>query len=79
MGTFQDDLDKRLRRVCGVTDDTLRVEQSTETIGGGYCETCWWEDEVIRVSVYGVDGKVVAEQDFDELGELMRAVDEVEL
>lgn len=79
MGTFQEDMDKRLRRLCGVTDDSLKVTQDSKTISGGYCETCWYEDEVIEVAVFDDQGKEVASTQYYDLGDLMRALDEVEL
>lgn len=79
MGTFQEDMDKRLRRLCNVTDDSLRVTQDSKTIYGGYCESCWYEDEVIEVVVYNEDGSELASTQYYDLGDLMRELDEVEL
>ena len=78
MGSFKEDYDKRLRRVCGVTDDTLRVEETSRTVYGGYCETCAYEEELIEINVW--DGRTkVATKDFYDMGELIRAMDKVTL
>ena len=79
MGTFKEEYDKRLRRLCGVTDDTLNVVEDSETVYGGYCETCWYEEEVVTVTVYDADHKQVAKQQFYDASDLIRALDEVEL
>lgn len=89
--SFKDEMDKRLRRLCGVTDDTLEIviDTASETIthwqhmSCEYTETNSWT--VVKVMKY-YDRKnspywrdVVAEVKFDDLGALMRALDEVEL
>ena len=79
MGSFKEDYDKRLRRLCGVTDDTLRVSEDSETVYGGYCETCRYEEQVIIISVCNSDRVVIGRRQFYDMGELVRAMDEVTL
>lgn len=78
MGSFKEDYDKRLRRICGVTDDTLKVVEDSETVYGGYCETCRYEEDVIVVKVYK-DGTVIKQEQFYDMGELIRAMDDITL
>jgi hypothetical protein len=79
MGTFKEDYDKRLRRVCGVSDDSLKVVEDSETVYGGYCETCWYEDEFVTVTVYAEDGSELAKESFYYMEDLIAALDQVEL
>lgn len=78
MGNFKEDYDKRLRRICGVTDDTLRVIEDSETVYYGYCETCRFTEEVITVKVYK-NGQVISEREFDYMSDLIKELDEIEL
>lgn len=89
--SFKEEMDKRLRRACGITDDSLEVfiDTATETItewAGYSCEytetNSWTVVKVIKFydkenNPYWKD--VVAEKKFKDLGALMRALDEVEL
>lgn len=76
MGSFSEEYDQRLRRVCGITDDTLSVNEDSKTVYGGYCETCAYEEQVIEITV--LDGRTkVASRQFYDMGELVRAMDEV--
>lgn len=89
--SFKDEMEQRLRRICGVTDDTLDVsiETATETITHWQYMSCEYDEtnswtivKVVRFydkehNKYWKD--TVAEKKFKDLGELMRALDEVEL
>jgi len=94
--SFKEEMDKRLRRLCGVTDDSLDVvmNTATETItewAGYSCEftetNSWTVVKIIndtpfegRESYAAKQKRItVAEKKFKDLGELMRALDEVEL
>lgn len=80
--SFQDEFEKRLRRVCGVTDDSRTVTYRVETWSGfGGCETCGdnGAKSEIEVRVYASETERTASRDFDDLGDLMRALDAVEL
>lgn len=87
MTNFQEEYDKRLRRVAGVTDDSLKVEtelDKTEGYWEGYCDTCQYYNEgttFVRIRVYEEDDHytAVATKDFNDMGELIRALDAVEL
>lgn len=79
--SWRDEYDQRLRRVVGVEDDSLPVIEDSETRSSGGCETCWFDYTVVVVKVY-TDWKrsqVVAEREFCDTGELLRAMDEVTL
>lgn len=93
MSKFQKEFDQRLRRVCGITDDTKRVRYD-EDIDPGHqtCFQCYPDDYgsfdygpeyKVRVTVYEERGTYqtvgIAEKVFDGLADLMRALDEVEL
>lgn len=93
MSKFQEEFDKRLRRVCGITDDTKRVRYD-EYLDGGY-QTCYNCDPgsygsfdygpsyKIEVSVFYEKGTyqviTVAQRTFDGMADLMRALDEVKV
>jgi len=87
--SFKEEMDKRLRRICGVTDDSLVVvmNTATETItewAGYSCEytdtNSWTVVKVIKTLHEPTRWtETVAEKKFSDLGELMRALDEVEL
>jgi hypothetical protein len=77
--SFTDEMEKRLRRVMGVTDDEewVNYEIEKENGYGGGCDTCGYGADTGRVyvTVY-CDGK---SREFSDLGELMRALDAVQL
>ena len=86
MTSFEEEYNKRLRRVAGVTDDTYSVEVNMEVTEGGWtggCETCEWYEEgkaFVVVRVYSVEAySTIASVEFDDMGELIRALDAVEL
>lgn len=70
MNAWEKEYERRLRRVAGVTDDTVNVyvESRAWPIGGG-CETCGFEAEV-EIAVWAGN----AHKDFDDIGALMRAL-----
>lgn len=73
MNAWEKEYERRLRRVAGVTDDTVQVYvDSRAWVNGGGCETCGSEAEV-DITVWA--GKVT--RDFDDVGDLMRALVEV--
>jgi hypothetical protein len=78
MGSFKEEYDKRLRRICNVTDDTLRVTEDSKTVYEGYCETCRYSEEVIEINVWN-GNTVVTSRQFYDMGELIRAMDRVTL
>jgi hypothetical protein len=84
MASFQEEFDKRLRRVCGVTDDSLRVSYWEYVHDSGWSghpyDTNHGASYEIEVSVE-VDRKThnIIHKKFTSLGELMSKMDEVEL
>ena len=80
---FKAEYERRLRRVCGVTDDTLNVTEDSETRYGGGCNTCAYEYTVIVVTVFSGDKDystaktTVATMEFSGMGKLMRALTEI--
>lgn len=87
MPSFSEEFDKRLRRVCGVTDDSRTVSYENEFDKSMFqgCETCGYggDDDRTYVTVYvdGPDNKWEGRvtKEFGDLGEMMRAMDAVEL
>jgi hypothetical protein len=88
--SFQEDFNKRLRRLNGVTDDTTIVStyEDTGVSYEGYCETCSYTVGTYEFVVtiyerdedrYGSMGKVVARSTYGDMGELIRDLDSVEL
>jgi hypothetical protein len=87
--SFKEEYDKRLRRVCGITDDTLRVTEDSEIKYGGNCVTCPYEYSVLVVVVWkagvnenatGWSEKLVeATREFNRMSDLLNAMNEVEL
>jgi hypothetical protein len=83
MATWEQEYERRLRRVAGVTDDSLavRVEVEAEREWSGGCETCGWYTETSFVNVYVGAGYNVVTRTFTgetAVAELMRALAEVE-
>lgn len=92
MSDFQKEFEQRLRRVCGITDDTKRVRYDEDLDQGysSYCPECNPYDSYdygasykIEVTVYEEKGTykviTIAQRSFAGMAELMRALDAVEL
>lgn len=86
MAGFEEEYQRRLRRVGGVFDDSLKVWiESGEDKGywSGGCETCeYYIDGAPFVKIY-VETKINWEPkreiaSFEDMGELIRALDEVD-
>jgi hypothetical protein len=88
MTTFQEDYERRLRALLKVPKDALDVFLDTSYEGGGPvgCDTCCdWADPSIALEARWRElspaGKRVARfasRSFEELGELIRALDAVD-
>lgn len=84
--SFKEDYDRLLRRVCGVTDDTLKVTEDSDIRYGGGCETCAYEYQVVIVTVWkkGSSGTgwkkdtIEAEKEFDSWSTLINALDKID-
>ena len=87
MSNFEEEYNKRLRRVAGITDDSVTVQVESGQEEGrwsGGCETCafYMEGEpfVRIVELNSERYPFRAEKaSFSDMGELIRALDEVEL
>ena len=88
MGNYEDEFKQRLRRVCGVTDDTADVTYELDSEEGyGGCDTCGYggssDRAYVEVIVHKYGGRkadtIYERREFEDLGELMRALEEVEL
>jgi hypothetical protein len=89
MPSFSEEFDKRLRRVCGVTDDSRAVSYESEFEKSSFqgCDTCGYGGDNDRTYVtVTVEGPAPANswsgriyKEFGDLGELMRALDAVVL
>ena len=86
MSNFETEYYQRLRRVAGITDDSVQIELESGQNDGywaGGCETCNFyiegEPYVKIVRIY--DGYPYSEdlKSFGDMGELIRALDAVEL
>jgi hypothetical protein len=79
--SWRDEYDQRLRRVVGITDDSLPVIEDSETRWSGGCETCNFSYEVVVVQVFSdwKRGTVMAEKEFYDMGTLLAAMDKVTL
>jgi hypothetical protein len=85
--SFSEEFDKRLRRVCGVEDDTRSVSYEVEFDKAYFtgCDTCGYggDDDrtYVTVTVMGEDNswRGQTSREFPDLGSLMRAVDDVTL
>lgn len=97
MAGFEEEYNKRLRRVAGIFDDSVRVEiegDVTEGYWEGYCETCQYYQEgtpfikIVRVieepytNYLGEEDVLERREEiarFDDMGELIRKLDEIDL
>ena len=78
MSTWKDEYDRRCRRLLGVEDDILAVYVDTDW-GGGGCETCGYGGEgSVTIRVETETGRFIS-RDFDDVGDMIRALDEVSL
>lgn len=82
MSSFEEDYNKRLRRVAGLEDDTIEVRAASDSEDGyweGYCETCqYWNEGKTFVKIQRMDTYEVLST-FEDMGDLIRALDAVEL
>jgi hypothetical protein len=84
MSSFQEDMDKRMRRVCGVVDDSLKVafyEHLSDSNWSGYADdTDFGASYEIEVVVYEEDGiKRLGSVTFSSLYYFIHALEGVEL
>lgn len=86
MSNFEEEYKKRLRRVVGIFDDTVEIEVRSGTEDGywdGFCETCeYWNEGEPFVKIYArtsEDSYLTEKASFRDMGELIRALDEIEL
>jgi hypothetical protein len=82
MSSFKEDMDKRMRRVCGVVDDSLPVvfhEHLTDSNWSGYADdTDFGASYEISVVVYEEDNiKRVASVTFSSLYYFINALESV--
>lgn len=75
---WKKDFERRLRRVVGVTDDTVDVYYTVEKENGygGGCDTCGYGADDGRAYV-SVSAGGSHYREFEDLGALMRELDEV--
>lgn len=80
--SFKEEMDKRLRRVCGITDDSLKVYTYDRIIDSNWSgdpdDTDFGASHEISVVIYQDDIRI-AGKDFEGIAELIRALDKVEL
>lgn len=76
---FKEEYEARLRRLAGVTDDTLPVEVVDAIVYGGYCETCSYEETVFYVRVSKGYNEHARSENFTGMGDIIAALSEVEL
>jgi hypothetical protein len=83
MAKFSEEFDQRLRRVCGITDDSLKVWYESDfdapTFNG--CDTCNYGGDEGRsyITVRVEDPNRYIVREFGDMGELMRELDAVAL
>lgn len=85
--SFSEDFDKRLRRICGITNDELFVTHFAGVGEGsweGYCESCSYYEPgkaFVKIEVREDDrwGRLVSSVEYEDMGELIRAMDTIEL
>lgn len=83
--SFQKEFEQRLRRVCGVSDDSLKVifyEHLSDSNWSGYADdTDFGATYEIEVVVYEVEysNKRLASKKFTGTAEMIRALEQVEL
>lgn len=86
MSNFEEEYKKRLRRVAGITDDSVDIVVESGTTEGGWsggCETCdyFMEGEpFVKIVAKSESWPFRSEKvTFEDMGELIRALDAVEL
>lgn len=81
--SFQDEMDKRLRRLAGITDDEVRVviREDVNVSSSGGCDTCDYGREAeysVEVTFYK-GNQYLKYLSFYDLGALIRDLDSVNL
>ena len=78
---FKEQYEARLRRLAGVTDDSLDVRVEDDTIYYGGCETCSWEETVfyVVVSKPGSYNEHARSENYTGMGDIINAISEIEL
>lgn len=76
---WKDEYERRLRRVAGVTDDTVDVYVDEDIVSGrdaGGCDTCGWGSDESSITVYAGDATKVfyGTSCFSELMSALEAV-----
>jgi len=87
MSDFQREFDQRMRRVCGVTDDSFPVRYDEEIREGFWSgdpyDTAWPAEYEINVYVWKQVGtykiETVGQKTFSEMSDFLNAVMAVEL
>lgn len=80
--TFKEEYEARLRRLAGVTDDSLPVSVEQDTVYYGGCETCSWEETVFYVKVRRNDwtwNEHARSENYTGMADIINAISEVEL
>lgn len=83
MSDFQEEYYQRLRRVGGIYDDSVAVKVESGQEDGswsGGCETCnFYMEGAPYVKIFAVYPYYKELASFEDMGELIRALDNVEL
>ncbi len=61
-------------RKCGVPDVATVVAFEQDTRGGGYCNTCYWEEIIVEIRYRTGSGDEETYTYSGDLGELVRAL-----
>lgn len=76
---FKEEYEARLRRLAGVTDDSLEVVVEDDTRYYGGCETCSWDETVFFVKVLKGRNEHARSEDYTGMGDIINAISEVDL
>lgn len=79
MGNFEETfrgLLARYMRENHFLDVVTVLSYEQETRGGGYCETCYYEEIVIEVCYVDSDGATCRKDIYGDMGELIRDLSE---
>jgi len=67
---------EEMGKYMGLPEGHKVVSINEETYSGGYCETCYYEEHVLRVGVEMEDGEIYFENEyFETIGEFINAME----
>lgn len=59
---------------CGVDDIEKVIDFEEDTYSGGYCETCWYESELVTVTYLNSDGDTLRHDEYMSMSDFLDSI-----